>query len=78
VLPAGATVSGCQVLVPLTAKNRSRFPDPAAAMFTLLPSVVIDGAEYVEFTPATVSACHLDDPFTGSQTRPQAERGKKT
>ena len=45
-LPRGATVSECQVLVPFAAqKKRSLLPAPAAAMLTSLPSVVIDGAE---------------------------------
>ena len=45
-LPLGATVSGCQVLVPFTAqKNRRLLPAPTAAMLTPLPSVIMDGAE---------------------------------
>ena len=33
-------------------------------MLTLLWFTVIDGAEYVDPTPATVSACHVDVPLT--------------
>ena len=69
-LPLGATVSGCQVLVPFTTqKNRRLLPAPTAAMLTSLPSVVMDGAEKVVFTPATVSGFQADDPFTAQKNR---------
>jgi hypothetical protein len=69
-LPRRATVSACQLLDPFTAqKNRRLLPAPAAVMLTLLPSVIMDGAEYVVFLPATVSAFQLLDPFTAQKNR---------
>lgn len=42
----GATVSGCQVFVPFSAQKKRRpLPAPTAVMLTLLPSVIMEGAE---------------------------------